>query len=75
MTVLTIVVFTRSKSIHCTTLHSLMNINMFCILHGIHIDVQYIKERQSLLKYLKNIDRLIVFEYGAHIDNDSIPAL
>lgn len=75
MTVLTIVVFTRSKSIHCTTLHSLMNIHMFCILKNIHMDVHYIHERQSLQKYLKNIDRLAVFEYGSHVDTDSIPAL
>jgi hypothetical protein len=39
------------------------------------MDVHYINDRQSLYKYMKNLDRLLVFEYGSNIDNDSIPSL
>jgi hypothetical protein len=72
MSSVTVVALSRSKSIHCTTLHSIMNINMFCIMNKVHIGIHFIRDRQALKKYLKNVDRLIVFEYGAHFDNESV---
>jgi len=72
MSSVTVVAFSRSKSIHCTTLHSIMNLHMFCMSNRVHMETHFIRDRAALKKYLKNVDRLVVFEYGSHFDNDSV---
>ena len=72
MSSVTVVALSRSKSVHCTTLHSIMNLHAFCIMNNVHMDTHFIRDRQALKKYMKNVDRLVVFEYGSHFDNDSV---
>lgn len=75
MSSITIVAISRSKAIHCTTLHSLMNIHMFCIIKNIHMDVHFVKDRSTLPKLIKNGDRLLFFEYGASINQECIATM
>jgi len=67
-----ICVVTRNKSISATTLHTLMNINMYGILKGIHIDVHFVQDMSGLSKLIKSGERIVWLDYGTNIDQDNI---
>ena len=72
---LTVVAVTRSKSIHCTTLTSILYLNMYAIQNKVQIVVYYIPDAQMLSKYMKNADRLIFFDYGVSINPECIATM
>jgi hypothetical protein len=72
MMTITVAAFSRSKAIHCTTMHTIMNIHMFCMIKNIHMDVHFLRDRASLTKLFKNTDRLIVLEYGSSLNQECI---
>jgi hypothetical protein len=72
MMTITVAAFSRSKAIHCTTMHTIMNIHMFCMIKNIHMDVHFLRDRTSLTKLFKNTDRLIVLEYGSSLNQECI---
>lgn len=63
---------TRNKSISATTLHTLMNINMYSIVKGIHIDVHFVQDMSGLSKLIKSGERIVWLDYGTNIDQDNI---
>ena len=65
-------IVTRNKSIHVTTLHSAMNMNMFCMSKGIHVDTIFVNDRSGINKYMKNCDRLVWIDYGVSIDIETV---
>lgn len=67
-----ICVVTRNKSISATTLHTLMNINMYGILKGVHIDVHFVQDMSGLSKLIKSGERIVWLDYGTNIDQDNI---
>jgi len=70
----TLCMVTRNKSIHTTTLHSAMNLNMLCMSHGIHLEIQFTDDRSKIVKSV-NTDRLVWLDYGVSIDVDTIKKL
>ena len=72
---ITVAAFSRNKAIHCTTMHTIMNIHMFCMIKNIHMDVHFLRDRPSLTKLFKNTDRLIVLEYGSSLNQECIATM
>lgn len=66
---------TRNKSIAVTTLHSLMTIQMHAAHRGVHAETVFVEGLSALPKYIKTGERLVWFDYGTNLDNDSIPRL
>jgi hypothetical protein len=72
MPVVHVIAETRNKSISATTLHTMMNIHMGCMVRGKHLDIHFVQDKATLPKVIKNGERIIWMEYGTNIDNDSI---
>jgi len=68
-------VVTRNKSIAATTLHALMNINMYAMQKNMHIDVHFMTDLTGLPKLIKTGERIIWFDYSSNINQDLIPAM
>ena len=68
-------VVTRNRSIAATTLHSLMNMNMYAFTKNIHIDIQFVHDLSALPKLLKSGERIVWFDYGTNIDEGHIAHL
>lgn len=68
-------VVTKNKSISATTLHTLMNINMYAMMRGKHVDVQFVTDLSGLPKLIKTGERIIWFDYGTNIDEESLKKL
>lgn len=68
-------VVTRNKSLAATTLHSLMNINMYSMMKGLHVDVHFVTDMSSLPKLIKSGERIIWFDYGTNIDEETLKKL
>lgn len=68
-------VVTRNKSLAATTLHSLMNINMYSMMKGIHVDIHFVNDMSGLPKLIKTGERIIWFDYGTNIDEETLKKL
>ena len=64
---------TRNKSISATTLHSIMNLHMQCMMRGHHLDIAFVNDKAGLPKLLKAGERIVWFEYGTTLDEASLP--
>jgi hypothetical protein len=67
-----VVAVTRNESISATTLHTLMNINTFCLHQQIHATIHFVEDKASLPKLIKSGERIIWLDYGMNLDQDSI---
>lgn len=72
---LTIVAVTRNKSIHTTTLHSIMGVNMVCMNNGVNLDVNFVPDRSNIQKYIKACDKFLFFDYGVSVPYEVIQRL
>ena len=63
---------TKNKSVSATTLHSVMNIHMQCMMRGIHLDIAFVTDKSGLAKLIKTGERIVWFEYGTNLDADSL---
>ena len=72
MTVVHVCMVTKNKSVSATTLHSVMNIHMNCMMRGIHLDIAFVNDKAGLPKLIKSGERIIWFEYGTNLDPDSL---
>lgn len=72
MAVIHICAVTRNKSISATTLHTMMNIHMVCMLKGNHLDISFVNDRAGLPKLIKSGERIVWLEYGTNLDDKSI---
>jgi hypothetical protein len=72
MTVVHVCAVTKNKAISATTLHTIMNIHMQCMMRGIHLDISFVHDKSSLPKMIKSGERIIWFEYSTNLDDESI---
>ena len=70
-----VLVVTRNKSIAVTTLHSLMTLRMHAMHKGVHSEIIFVEGLSALPKYVKTGERIVWFDYGTNLDNDSIPRI
>lgn len=49
-----------------------MNISMYGIIKGIHIDVHFVQDMSGLSKLIKSGERIVWLDYGTNIDQDNI---
>lgn len=64
---------TRNKAMHATTMHSIMNLHMYCMMKGFHLEVHFVKDAQSAQRFIKSgVDRLVFMDYGVSIDQESV---
>ena len=68
-------IVTRGKSIAVTTLHTLMNLHMFALQKGAHVDIHFTTDLSSLPKLLKTGERIIWFDYGTNLDEHTLRQL
>jgi hypothetical protein len=68
-------VVTRNKSIAATTLHALMNIHMYAMYKGVHVEVHFVKDMSGLAKLIKSGERIIWFDYGTNLDETNLRRL
>lgn len=74
----TLCMVTRNKSIYTTTLHSAMNLNMVCMSDGVHLDIQFVSDRNTnIQKIIKSSssERIVWLDYGVSIDVQTIKKL
>jgi len=72
MTVIHVCAVTRNKSISATTLHTMMNIHMQCMMKGIHLDISFVPDKAGLPRLIKTGERIVWLEYGTNLDEGSI---
>lgn len=70
MTVLHICAVTRNKSISATTLHTMMNLHMQCMMRGVHLEVHFIEDKSSLPKIIKTGERIFWMDYGTNLNQE-----
>jgi len=70
-----VVVVTRNKSISVTTLHSLMTIIMYGTHHNEDIKIIFADDLSALPKLVKTGERILWFDYGTNLDNETIAKL
>ena len=68
-----VVCVTRNKSIAVTTLHSLMTLGMHAAQRQVHIEYVFVEGLDALPKLVKSGERILWFDYGTNLDQDSIP--
>ena len=68
-----VVCVTRNKSIAVTTLHSLMTLGMHASHRQVSIEYVFTEGLDALPKLVKMGDRIVWFDYGTNLDQDSIP--
>lgn len=70
MTVLHVVAVTRNKSISATTLHTMMNVHMLCMMRGVHLEIHFLENKSSLPKLIKTGERIFFMDYGTNLNNE-----
>lgn len=68
-----VVCVTRNKSIAVTTLHSLMTLGMYGAHQQVPIEYMFVEGLDALPKLVKSGERILWFDYGTNLDQDSIP--
>lgn len=63
---------TRNKALSVTSLHSAMNLHMYCMSKNVHLEVTFVQDKGSLYKQMKSCDRLIWIDYGTSVDLDTL---
>lgn len=71
MSTIHVVAMTRNKSISATTLHTMMNVHLMCMMRGIHLEIHFLDNTSTLPKLMKSGDRLFFMDYGTNL-NDAI---
>ena len=61
---------TKNKSISATTLHTMMNLHMLCMMRGIHLEIHFVEDKSGLAKLIKSGDRIFWMEYGTNLNNE-----
>lgn len=75
VTVLHVVCTTKNKSISSTTLHTLMNVHVGCMMRGIHIEIHFLPDKTQLPKIIKTGERIFFMDYGTNLNNEMIEKL
>ena len=68
-----VVCVTRNKSIAVTTLHSLMTLGMHAAHRQVSIEYVFAEGLDALPKLVKTGERIVWFDYGTNLDQESIP--
>ena len=68
-----VVCVTRNKSIAVTTLHSLMTLGMHAAQRQVHVEYVFVEGLDALPKLVKSGERIVWFDYGTNLDQESIP--
>jgi hypothetical protein len=68
-----VVCVTRNKSIAVTTLHSLMTLGMYGSHQQVPIEYMFVEGLGALAKLVKSGERILWFDYGTNLDQESIP--
>ena len=70
-----VVCVTRNKSIAVTTLHSLMTIGMYGAQRQVPVEYMFVEGLDALPKLVKSGERIVWFDYGTNLDQDTIPRI
>lgn len=65
-------IVTKNKSLNATTLHTAMNLHMYCMSKGINLEVQFVQDRSNIQKFMKSSERLIWIDYGVTIGIETL---
>jgi hypothetical protein len=73
MTVLHVVAVTRNRAISATTLHTMMNVHMLCMMRGCHLEIHFVDDASSLPKLIKSGERVFWMDYGTNLNMEVLP--
>jgi hypothetical protein len=71
------IVVTRSKSCHVKTLHTILRINIKCLVKSFNNEIVYVtddpfEKARTIEQYMKSHDRIIFVDFGVGLDEESI---
>lgn len=72
MVVLHCIAVTRNRAISATTLHTMMNVHVQCMMRGHHLEIHFVDDKSTLPKIIKSGDRIFWMEYGTNLNNEMI---
>lgn len=75
MTVLHVVAVTRNKSISATTLHTMMNMHMQCMMRSCHLEIHFVEDKSMLPKIIKTGERIFWMDYGTNLNQEILPKI
>lgn len=70
MTVIHVCAVTRNKAISATTLHTIMNVHMLCMMRGVHLEIHFVEDKSALPKLIKSGERIFWMDYGTNLNNE-----
>lgn len=70
MAVLHVFAVTRNKSICASTLHTMMNMHMLCMMRGTHLDIHFVDDMSGLQKVIKSGERIFWMDYGTNLNQE-----
>jgi hypothetical protein len=70
MAVLHVCAVTRNKSISATTLHTMMNVHMLCMMRGTHLEIHFVENKSNLSKIIKSGERIFWMDYGTNLNQE-----
>ena len=75
--VVTLIIVTRNSSAAVKTLHSILNINTYCIKNNIQIEINFINDDpfdkvKMIIKKIKSTSRIVFIDYGCGLDLETI---
>lgn len=70
MAVLHVCAVTRNRSISATTLHTMMNLHMLCMMRGFHLEIHFVENKSTLPKIIKSGERIFWMDYGTNLNQE-----
>lgn len=63
---------TRNRSISTATLHTILNINMKCMLNGLDLNIHFMNSRDQVAKLIEKGNSVLFLDYGTALDDSTI---
>ncbi len=70
-------ILTRNRALNVTTLHTAMNIHVYCMSKNINLQINFVSDRAGYHKQIKSTscDRLVFLDYGVSVDVKNVERL
>lgn len=63
---------TRNRTISTATLHTLLNVNIKCMLNGIDLNINFMNTREGIGKYVEKGLPVLFLDYGTALDEETL---
>lgn len=63
---------TRNRSISTATLHTILNINIKCMIHGLDLNIHFMNTRENVSKLVEKGNSVLFLDFGTALDEETI---